>query len=234
MVLTLEQLTIEQEQMSFTERKRQGLLERNPEKAEYILKVEKMWETFALAFDREDREQRLEKLLIEFGFTIQTKAEALANRWNNKKIPVADFEHEFWITAWLLCEENYNHYTEFYLYETLLLALERKSVDVVRKYTNVKRQAVNTDSLPLLTEADNLYPSDEDIEKQATDRILVQQLLSDETLTAQERGILETMYEHSDSSYRKIGEELGLHHEQVKRNLERIRRKLRHYEYIFD
>ncbi|PEM14470.1 sigma-70 family RNA polymerase sigma factor [Bacillus wiedmannii] len=234
MLLTLEDLTVEQEQLSFTEHKQLKLLERNPQKAEYILRIEKLWEEFAMEFNQEAREQRLEKLLEELRFTIQTKAEALAKKWINKKISAEDLEHEFWITAWTLCIEKYNHYQDFYLYETLLLALERKSIDVIRKYTKTKKQAINADSLPLLSKANNLYPSDEDIEKQATDRILVQQILRDELVSVQEQKILEIIYENPNLSYRKISDILGIHMEQVRRTLGRIKRKLRSYEYCFN
>lgn len=233
-MVTLEDLTIEPEHLPFTERKRKGLLQRNPQKAEYILKVERVWEKYALAFGREQRAHLLDSLLREFQFVIQKKAKAMARKWGSKKIPEADFEHAFWITAWQLCEERYNHYTEFYLYETLLLALERKGMDIIRKHTKTKKRALNTASVRLHEKAAYLFPSDEDIEKQVTDRMLVEQILSDEVLTSDERLLLETIYQNPDLSYRAISREIGTHHEQVKRNLERIRRKLQHYKYYFD
>lgn len=237
MALTLEDLTIppEPEKRPITDSKRRDLLVRNPRKADFILTVERLWEEFALALDApEIRERRLHKLLKALQFTIQKKAETLERKWVNKKISAADFESEFWITAWELCEEKYSPHTPFYLYETFLLALDRKGIDVVRKYTRVKKRTLNTGSLSLLEHAKDWLSSGEDIEGHITDRMLVEQILRDKVLTDLEREILWIKYEDPDLSLRKIGEKLGMHVEEVRRTMVRIKKKLRDYDYLWN
>lgn len=58
--------------------------------------------------------------------------------------------------------------------------------------------------------------------------------LRDELVSVQERKILETIYENPNLGYRKISDILGIHMEQVRRTLGRIKRKLKRYEYCFN
>ncbi|XLP22302.1 hypothetical protein ACFMB7_28310 [Bacillus toyonensis] len=212
----------------FAQLKLDGLKRRRPSKVDYILKVEKLWERYA--FER--TEGALSKLMIELEFTIKVKARAYGNKWRNKKIDSADFESRFYIELWRMCEnDKYTQYGTYYFYETFLLAIERKATDVVRGFANHRQRAFEGGAVSLKQETQHFLASDTDIEGEVENRHLVAQILKDTILTAQEREVLCAIYKDPDASYLKVAKAVGLtHHQQVKRILERISKKLAHYE----
>jgi hypothetical protein len=219
-------MKVELKQPSKAERKLEGLRKRKPNKVEYILQIEKLWEDYA--FDR--TETNLDKLVKTLKFTVKQKAEAMERRWINKRLSMADFESVFYEELWKLCD-NYNHYGEFYFYETFLVAISKRGIDVTRKLTTRKGQ-FETSILPLKEETVEFIPDPRvNIEKDVINCDLVKRILTDRSLTEQEIGLLQAIYSNPETSNRELANELGFnHHEQVSRTLNKIKKKI---SYIF-
>ncbi|MCY8938085.1 hypothetical protein [Peribacillus frigoritolerans] len=209
-------------QPTMTERKLAGLIKRQPNKISYILQIEKLWESYALNRTDESRD----KLLNSLKFCIHQKAEAWERKWKNKRLYKEDFQTIFYETAWKLCDD-YSHYQEFYFYETLCLAFKRRGIDLTRKL-RTKQGRFEVNALPLLEETSQYLPDKRvDIENDVLNRDLIERVLTDESLTEQERGLLQVIYDNPDSSNRDIAILAGLnHHHQVTRSLTKIKGKL--------
>jgi hypothetical protein len=215
---------------SFVERKLEGLKARyqnSHSKIEFILDIEKLWEKYAL--DR--TEQTQQRLLKALEFTIKQKAKAWGNRWENKRLSTADFESVFYEETMKLCEK-YHQYNDFYFYETFLLALQRRGLDVARQVQKGQKK-FESEVFSLKDETAEFISNDVDIESDVLNRVLVEQILNDPSLTAQERYLLHLIYINADASYSEIAKKAGFnHHEQVRRTLNCISNKLKK-SYIF-
>ncbi|MGG0275712.1 hypothetical protein [Bacillus rhizoplanae] len=218
----------EEEAKPFAQLKLEGLKMRRPNKVDYILQIEKLWERYA--FER--TEEALSKLVGSLKFTIEAKAGAFGNKWRNKRIDSADFESRFYIELWRMCEnDKYTQYGRYYFYETFLLAIKRRTIDVIREFANDNQRAFEGSTVSLKQETQHFLASETDIENEVGNRQLVAQILDDASLTEQEREVLSAIYEDPDASYLKVAKAVGLtHHQQVKRILERISKKLAQYE----
>lgn len=212
----------ELKQIPKAESKLEGLRKRNPDKVNYILQIEEIWEKYA--FNRTD--ENLNQLVKSLKFTINRKAESMENKWNSTRLSKADFESTYYEELWKLCD-SYNHYGEFYFYETFLLAIHNRSIDLTRKLIT-KIGEFEKKILPLKEETADFIPDTRvDIEKQVIDSDLVVRILSDKSLTELELNLLQAIYRNPDTSYRGLAKELGFnHHEQVTRTLSRIKKKL--------
>ncbi|MDQ0233028.1 hypothetical protein [Metabacillus malikii] len=214
---------------SKTETKKEGLEHRCRKRlsmVDYVLQIESLWGKYAY----ERTEHALERLIRHLSPILKMKAHSLGNRWNNSKLSAADFESVFYETTWQLCDK-YNHYGEFYFYETLLLSLERRAIDLTRAHTKTKRGAFEVDIRRLKEEAAE-YLADEsiDVEGSVLEGLLVTQLLNDVTLTIQERQLLQAKYEYPNASMTELAKAARLkHHEEVRRSFKRIGKKMAHY-----
>lgn len=223
-------VTVE-EHKPFTQRKREGLERRNSNRLSmvnyYVLQVEKLWENYALT--RSEIAQ--DKLLKHLTEILRNKARAWGRRWNNCKLSAADFESVFFEEAWKL-SDSYIHYGDFYFYETLILALERRAIDVVRKQTRTKRGTFEVEIRRLKEEtADYLADININVEGNVIDRCVVTQMLNDDTLTEQEQQLLLAKYEYPNASMIELARGVRLkHHEEVRRTFNRISKKMSHYD----
>jgi DNA-directed RNA polymerase specialized sigma24 family protein len=216
-------------EISISAKKKKGLTRRfaqRPRMIHLVRQIEKSWEKYAFTHSQESQKKLIE--LLEN--TIKSMARWWGIRWNNCKLSAADFESIFFFEAWKLCDD-YNHYTEFYFYETLLLILNRRAIDLVRKNTKTKQGAFELAVRPLKEEAEDYIPDKSvDVENQVTDRIIVAQILNDSTLTDKERELLKAKYLNPDASMAELASHVGLkHHEEVRRLFKRIRLKTAHY-----
>lgn len=222
-------MTVITSKKSFLETKLQGLRQRckKETKIRFIMEVEKLWEKYAMAtysFDLDPNES-LTHLLDQLAFTITNKVIWATNRWSNKRISSADFESEFIEEVWRLCE-NYKPYNTFYFYETIQLIWIRREIDVVRKATSKQT--------PLLLKNENIFRDTTDVEKEVTDRLFVERMISDRSLDPIEAQLLSVIYEHPDSSNRHIARLMGFaDHKRVDRMLKRLTIKLARYKDIF-
>jgi len=210
-------------QLTMQEIKIIGLRKRKKETlVKFILEVEHLWEQYA--FDR--NEENLNKLLKKLKFSIKKKAEYWGNRWKWTKLCRDDFESAFFEATLKLCDE-YTHYNEFYFYETLILVLKRKSIDVSRWLTTKKGEFEN--SIQFLDEdAYEFLPDlNIDIESDLITKDLMIQILNEKTLNQQEKLLLQTMYENPYSSKRELASLSGLnHHQAVSRSQRSIKNKI--------
>jgi hypothetical protein len=219
---------------SKTETKLTGLTRRykqRPSMTEHVLKIEKLWGRYALELDTIKKAQRLNSLLKELSFMLKKKAEAAGRQWHNSRLSAADFESIFFEESWKLCD-NYNHYGEFYFYETLLLVLKRRGIDLVRKRTKTLRGAFELEVRRLKEEAaDYIADTQTDVESSAIDSLLVTQIFNDAALTEQERRLLQAKYVNPDLSKAEVAKAAGLnHHQEVTRIFDKVRVKLAAYQ----
>jgi hypothetical protein len=215
------------------EAKEKGLAARykkRPSMIDYVLQIEKLWERYALALNAYEKEKAQHNLLKQLSFVLKGKAKAAGAQWNNSRLSAADFESIFFEEAWKLCD-TYNHYSDFYFYETFLLRLKRRGIDLVRQRTKTKQGAFELKVRRLKEEAANYLPDKQiDVEGDTLNRLVVTQILNDKTLTEQERRLLRAKYENPNATNTELAREAGLkHHYDVTRIFEKVRAKLAAY-----
>ncbi|MGD7021505.1 hypothetical protein ACQCVK_02870 [Rossellomorea vietnamensis] len=215
------------------ERKLDGLTRRKKQqqtKINYVLQIERLWEKYKLCFDNTEKAQRLNTLIKQLSLPIKRKAEALGAQWNNKRISASDFESIFYEELWKLCD-TYNHYGDFYFYETLLLVLERRGTDLIRKRTRTKQGIFECEIRRLREDAaDYIADPETDIEGDTINGLLAAQILNDTALTDRERSLLIAKYENPDLSKAELAGIAGLkHHQEVSRLFVKVQKKLASY-----
>jgi hypothetical protein len=214
---------------SKTVTKLEGLKRRykNRTSIDYVLQIEKLWERYALELDTAKKERHLETILKMLSLTIKGKARATGARWNNSRLSAADFESIYFEEAWKLCD-NYSHYGEFYFYETLLLVLKRRGIDLIRKQTTTHQGAFELKVRRLKEEAADYLPDAQvDVEGSALNSILVTRMLTVSSLTKQERELLRVKFHNPDLSKVELARAIGLkHHQEVTRLFKRLKIKL--------
>lgn len=213
------------DQLPLSQKKLPGLQQRKPNQVAHILRIEKLWENYAW----NPTDENLHRLLSSVKFTIYRKAEAWHNRWKNKRLCKDDFLSAYYETAWKLCE-SYSHYQEFYFYETLCLAINRRGIDLTRKLLR-KQTDFEVAAIPLLDETADYLPDKRiNIENDVVINDLTGRILKDESLTMKERQLLQVIYDNPDASNREIASIAGLnHHYSVTRSLRRIKQKINHF-----
>lgn len=176
-------------------------------------------------------------LYLALQLTIKAVADSYGRRWANKRLSSHDFESVFWLETYKLfkkyTEEGLN--PDFVFFETLKLMLERRATDVIRKATKTKKGAIQHDIDSLGESFEQTFPDTVDTEKEVTDRIFVDMLIADETLTDDERQLLEIIYVNPGATLRELAEQTEFNHpEKVKRAMNRIRKKIAKYKEFFD
>ncbi|HFJ9408619.1 TPA: hypothetical protein ACLBZV_001428 [Bacillus cereus] len=216
---------------SFNENKEEGLRGRwcKDTGINHVLRIECLLIDYRYAcygFDKEIEEQALHHLLQALDYSIKKNSTWLECNWKSKGLSQADFESVFYEEAWKLCD-TYDWYSDFYFYETFLVAIKNRGINITRKLIT-KKGEFERNVLPLKEEsAEFIADTRVDIETKVINGDLVERILNDSSLTEQERILLQAIYNNPDTSYRKLAVAVGLnHHEQVTRLLSRIRRKL--------
>jgi hypothetical protein len=215
------------------ETKLEGLRRRNkkrPSMIDYVLQIEKLWECYALALNEHEKEKAQHSLLKQLSFVLKGKARAAGAQWHNRRLSSADFESIFFEEAWKLCDD-YNHYSDFYFYETFLLVLKRRGIDLVRKRTKTKQGAFELEVRRLREEAaDYLADTKVNVEEETINSLVVTQIFNDKTLTEQERRLLRTKYENPNLTKAELARAAGLkHHYEVTRIFDKVKTKLAAY-----
>ncbi|MEH7441120.1 hypothetical protein V7201_02185 [Bacillus sp. JJ1122] len=206
--------------LPMAERKLEGLKKRRPEKVDYILQIERLWEEYAM----NRSEFNLNRLLKQLEFTINRKAAYWGNRY--KQIPTADFISRFYEVVWEVCME-YNHYQDFYLFETVCLVIERRGIDLTRKL-KTEKGSFEKNILPLKEETADYIPDPRvNVESDVIDRDTVEQILNEDSLNTKERRLLQALYCNPELSYRDLAKVAGYnHHTEVTRSLDKIKMKI--------
>lgn len=194
----------------------------------YILEIESLWGKYAL---KNRSEYAFKQLLERLNFVVRKKSKICERKWIKMNISAEEFESVFFESIWKLCDgdnENigYSSYGTYYFYEMLLLILERREIDLVRKYTT-KQSVFELSTLPLKNYAEECITDGVNIEDQIIDKRFVQEIICNSLLESEESNLLLVIYNNSDLSYEKIAKIIGLnHHEKVRRILKRINKKL--------
>lgn len=213
----------------FLENKKEGLKRRKSKiKVKYILEIENLWEKYAF----ENRsEYALKRLLERIEFVVKKKSKICERKWIRMNITAEEFESVFYESIWKLCDgdsENigYTPYGVYYFYETLVLVLKRREIDLVRKYTT-KQELFESSTVPLKKYADEFIADEVNVEDKIIDEQFVREMIWNPLLKKEESDLLSIIYKNPDLSYEKIARMLGLkHHEKVRRILRKINKKL--------
>ena len=176
------------------------------------------------------------KLFIKLKWCVNKWTEYYVRLWSNKRLSYPDFESIFWEEIWKIAEKHYDdNTTPYFIYEKIEVALKYRGLDVVRKATNTKQGKFEHSAEALPVDFENCYASNVNIEKEVTDRILVNQIMNDQNLSSEERQFIKTKYFYPDASFQELADLMGFdHREKARRLFQRIRDKLLVYRYSDD
>jgi len=217
----------ELEQIQAAKRKRIEAMY-SSQQVDKILLTEKQWESLKV----EGREDDL--LLSDPSFDlvhrlIKGKARGWGRAYKNNRLTVEDFESCFYETVWLTIG-NYSWTSEFYLYETIKIAIESRGKMILRKYLQTDRRRAFHEALPLIDGFEQFYPDKRapDIAAVVVDRLVFeQQVLRDPKLTTSERITLSVLCD--GGSQRDAARALNTNRRKISTAVCRIRSKLEPY-----
>ncbi|MFF2890778.1 hypothetical protein [Paenibacillus sp. NPDC057967] len=200
-------------------------------KADFIMRVEEVADA---CYGTDELRPLFDILTV----TIEGKAAKYARRWKRYRLEPEDFESIFYESVWTVAFQYFDMRgwdTDFYYYETLLLVLDRRAVDYIRKMTGpaeaLSRLAVlvadmsepKSDPKRPVTKTDV-----QRLENEVIDRVTLADALRRADLTETERAVIVYMYTEPDVSYREIAAAIGLGHgETVRRAFGKAAGKLR-------
>jgi hypothetical protein len=195
----------------------------NQAKLNFIYALEEKWDEY-LYYGEED----FTPLYNILQKRVERIAKNRAKYWKNKRISHHDFESAYWEEIWRIVKD-YDGLGEFYLYETILLAINRRSHDVTRNATVKGNNRINH-LAESLNEQIHFIPT-VNIENEITTKILVEQIISDASLSDSERNLLKTIYEYPEAkTNQQLAALLGLpHRETIRRMLKRVQEKVLKY-----
>lgn len=163
-----------------------------------------------------------------------------AKNWlKNTRLSYSDFESEFWCTVtWEVVKYTKKIYAnkreDFFLFEIIQIALLRQGLDIVRAATKTDKGKFWHTMLSWEQQTEKWgeqTPSPVYVEKVATDKLFVSQLINDPVLTDEERRFLKALYDDPEASFQNLADVMGYsHREQARRKLRRIQKKLARYE----
>lgn len=191
-----------------------------------ILLVEKAYEAY-LDEDTEESFKHLWELLKK---SVDYWAEHYAFLWSGKWFCVEDFV-EYFEDETRKEIEKYDYWTSpFYLQERVNKKLEGRGHDFVRMKAKTG-QGEFEHSLGRFSDfANEVYPGKENTEKTVTERILLDQIMNEPSLTDLERKFLQVRYENLDASFDELSFIMGLGNKvKAWRLMDSIRKKLEKY-----
>ncbi|WP_088227834.1 hypothetical protein [Desulfosporosinus sp. FKB] len=159
---------------------------------------------------------------------LKKKAKSYENRWENYRISQHDFESAFWEETWKVIENR--KWTgangKFLLYETLCISWDRAAIDVIRFATRKKREN-NARALPLHDSFEEYHPDTRiDVEAEVINRLTIEEILSVQGLTSEEKQLLEIIRWDPEGSLRELGTRINCSKDKISRTLARIRKKI--------
>jgi RNA polymerase sigma factor (sigma-70 family) len=157
---------------------------------------------------------------------IHGAAKRWARSWQNKRIPFEDFLSVFYEKAWEVIQD-YTWATDFYLYETISEAINKRGKDLVRQATRTDRRKAFHEAYSLKEGFEDFYPDPVNVAQLVTDRLYKEQVLQDPELTDRERRVLLEVYK--GGSQREIAGKLGKDRKTVSRTMDHLRHKLDSY-----
>ena len=158
---------------------------------------------------------------------ITTKARSAARKWSGLRIPASEFESVFWETAWNLAD-NHELKSNFLLYETIELSIKHRTIDVARKFGRNKQNRFELQAVSLDYLSRGVPDIRVDVSEQVTDRLFVQQLLTDPSiLNSEERELLLIRFDHPEATFRDLASSIGYSKDKVSRVIARCDAKVR-------
>jgi hypothetical protein len=141
-----------------------------------------------------------------------------------------DFDELFWQVVWETIE-SYDWRSGFYLLETLELKFKSRALDKIRWAKRSKRVHEYTAArLPEEIDRDARFADTQNVENEVVNRMTVEGMFAEESLTEQERSLLSFLYEKPDATLAEMASALGLSHKEQARRLHvGLRRKLAPY-----
>ncbi len=141
-----------------------------------------------------------------------------------------DFEELFWGVVWDVIE-SYDWRKDFYLLETLELAFKSRALDKIRWAKRHKRAHEYTAAqLPENVGRDIRFADKQDIENEVVNRLTVEEMFEEQSLTEKERSLLAFLYDKPDATLDEMASSLAISHkEMARRVLLGLRKKLSQY-----
>ena len=200
-----------------------------PEDRDFMEQVQQAWLVFHYNDYDGDSFDPLYKLLKG---RIRMFAAEWERKWKiEKRLSRNDFESIFWETAWKVCI-NYNHLLnrDFLLYEHIKHAIKCRGQDLVRRESTLQHTFEHAADSYEKKCVDENTPDGKNIERMITDKQLYKQIISDTTLTDDEKDVIKAIHANPGASYRALAGLLGYsHHEYISRIIGRINKKLERY-----
>jgi hypothetical protein len=198
-----------------------------PRKANMILAFENFFELNDCYYDTHEDFTLFYNWLKN---TVNSWVNRFCRNWSKWRLSRPDFESVFWEEAWIVVNEYSFWDTNYYLYETLELSFKRRGLDVVRKATKTKQGKLEHGAGRLPEWFDEVYPGTKNTEKDVLNRLLVDQIMNEPSLSPQERRLLQVLCENYDASYEELAKIMGLRHRtRAWRLMQSIRNKLEKY-----
>jgi hypothetical protein len=196
-----------------------------PSKAHFILKVEDDWSYECYDDPSEYDETTFVRLYKTLHQTIDAKAKKYERRFGRNGYTYDDFASVMWEKARLLARDHHRSKGDYALYETLLVSLDNAVRDYLRKEKRYRERVQRYIELEK-----SKRQSEPDVADTVVDLMVVQQILSDQRLSDEERKLLQTIYENPDDKPAEIARKMGFQYRvEYDRMLKRIRRKLVDY-----
>lgn len=115
-------------------------------------------------------------------FPLQRKAKSQGWRWRNYRLLAADFESAFWLETYHVLE-NFGWrgaYGQYLVYETLLLAWDRRAKDVAKQATRTEKGIVFHTALPLSDYFAEVTPdTGVNVEEQVINKMMLEEFMRD-------------------------------------------------------
>jgi DNA-binding CsgD family transcriptional regulator len=194
----------------------------NVQLAAKIYRTEKKWEELSQEGKLDDllRYELIDKLIYGASF-----------RWGDKyhksRLSKDDFLSVFYQAAWKEIE-RYTWHTDFFLYETLVKAIQSRGRSLLRDNLATDRRRAFHEALPLIEGFNEFYPDRSlDIELNVIEKRYEEQMHLDPTLTDQERSILHII--SGGGSQREAARQLDIDRRTISRSIGYLKAKLQPY-----
>lgn len=146
----------------------------------------------------------------------------------NLRLDYGDF-FEVMINAAVDTTNKYSSNSDFSLFQTLQLVLKNRGIDLIRK-AKANKRAIWHKAARLPDNFDTTYADDFNLENAVVQKILLEKIFKDPSLTEEERKLLKLMYDDPNITLDELANRMEWgYREKVRRTLKRIRMKLQKY-----
>lgn len=189
---------------------------RSKSKANLILRFEELHDQYV------DTGEPPKELMDIIGRTVAYYARGFERSSKAFWLSYQDFEELFWDEAYVVMDDD--SHPVYYRLEVMEVRFKSRGRDLLDR--------AKTEKHSHQYKAKRLHRGMEspgNVENEVVNRLTVEQMFAEESLTEKERELLWTMYENPEGSLRDWGEALGIDHKAVAWRLGRVRLKLTEY-----